>query len=89
MSERRRCARHRVLKPGTIEFNRAGGISCLVRNLSAAGACVEIESPFGIPETFILAISGERDLHHCKVAWKGGKRMGIAFVEAAAQPTAA
>ncbi len=77
--ERRRVVRRRILKSGTIAFNRAGGISCSVRNISNAGACLEIESPFGIPDEFALVIDGDHIQHPCHVAWRRDKRMGVAF----------
>jgi hypothetical protein len=43
MLERRKLSRIRTLKPGTINFNRAGAISCVVRNLFA-DRCLEIAS---------------------------------------------
>jgi hypothetical protein len=45
MDERRKLPRHRTLKAGSISFNRAGGIDCRVRNLSPAGACLEVAFP--------------------------------------------
>jgi len=59
MLERRQTARHRVLKAGTMAFNRADGISCMVRDLSVAGACLEIACPFGIPDDFTLVIEND------------------------------
>jgi hypothetical protein len=44
MEERRKVLRHRTLKAGVISFNRAGIIDCRVRNLSPAGACLEVAS---------------------------------------------
>lgn len=44
MDNKRTAPRHRVLKAGTIEFG-GGGISCTVRNLSASGAALDVESP--------------------------------------------
>ena len=79
MNERRNSARHRVFKSGTIEFNRAGGISCTVRNLSATGACLEVESPLGIPETFALFMANDHVAHHCRVVWRSEHRIGVAF----------
>jgi hypothetical protein len=79
MNERRDSARHRVLKAGTIEFNRAGGISCTVRNLSATGACLEVESPLGIPETFDLFVTSDHVARHCRVVWRSEHRIGVAF----------
>ena len=44
MEERRKIQRHRTFKAGSIGFNRAAGIDCRVRNLSPAGACLEVAS---------------------------------------------
>lgn len=62
-----------------IEFNRAGGVSCTVRNLSETGACLEVESPLGIPEAFDLMIASEQIIHHCKTVWRSAHRIGVAF----------
>ena len=79
MRERRKTTRYRVLKGARIEFNRAGGLSCTVRNLSIAGACLEVDSVLGIPDSFRLMIDGDRALHHCKIAWRSTQRIGVAF----------
>ena len=79
MNERRTCTRHKVFKAGTIEFNRAGAINCTVRNVSVAGACLEFESPLGIPEAFDLVIRVDRALHHCTVIWRSAGRIGVSF----------
>jgi hypothetical protein len=80
MNERRSNPRHRVLKAATIEFNRAGGVSCTVRNLSATGACIEVESPLGIPKSFDLMIKDEPPIHHCEVVWRTVHRLGVSFI---------
>jgi hypothetical protein len=80
MNERRSTSRRRVLKGGTIEFNRAGGVSCTVRNLSDKGACLEVESPLGLPESFDLMIGSDRHMHHCKVVWQTVHRIGVEFI---------
>ncbi len=79
MIERRSCPRQRVFKAGLIEFNRAGVISCTVRNLSAHGACVEVATPIGIPEWFDLLIASENVMHHCRMVWHSERRIGVAF----------
>lgn len=56
MVETRSAPRHRVLKAGTIEFG-GGAIDCVVRNLSATGAALEISSQVGIPEKFALVVT--------------------------------
>ena len=79
MEERRKVQRHRVLKVGTLRFNRAAGIDCRVRNLSAAGACLEMASPVGIPEDFVLVIGSDRFQQPCHVIWRRGNRVGVEF----------
>lgn len=79
MLERRKTSRHRILKPGTIAFNRGGGISCMVRNISEAGACLEVASPLGIPDDFTLVIESDHVQRPCRVAWRREKRIGITF----------
>jgi PilZ domain-containing protein len=79
MSEHRKIARRRVLKAGTISINRAGGIDCTVRNLSDAGACLDVASPLGIPDDFDLVIGDDHSHHPCHVIWRSDKRIGISF----------
>ncbi|MGD0147807.1 MAG: PilZ domain-containing protein [Xanthobacteraceae bacterium] len=79
MADNRNTQRHCVLKPGTISFSRGGGIDCTVRNLSGTGACLDVASPFGIPDEFILMIRGDHYQHPCRVVWRSEKRIGIAF----------
>ena len=60
MDERRKAQRLRALKGGTIAFNRAAGIDCRVRNLSPAGACLEVASQIGIPDDFVLVVGYDK-----------------------------
>jgi hypothetical protein len=79
MDEKRSVPRHRVLKTGTIEFG-GGGISCTVRNMSVAGAALDVVSPVGIPETFTLVV--EHVSYPCRIAWRKPARIGVTFVDA-------
>lgn len=79
MDERRKARRGRTLKAGTIAFNLAGGISCRVRNLSPAGACLEVTSQIGIPNEFVLAIDYDKSRQPCHAIWRSDTRMGVAF----------
>lgn len=74
--DKRSTPRHRVLKAATISFG-GGAISCVVRNLSASGASLEVVSPIGIPDTFALEM--EDGPHQCRVIWRKEKRIGIRF----------
>jgi len=80
---RRRAARQRIFKAGTIAF-AGGAISCTVRNISETGANLEVAAPFGIPRLCTLIIDGENMRHECTVAWCTEKRIGVKFAKPAA-----
>jgi hypothetical protein len=79
MEERRKVLRHRTLKRGSISFNRAAGIDCRVRNLSPAGACLEVASQVGIPDDFVLVIEHDHLREPCHVIWRTALRLGVEF----------
>ena len=79
MNERRKIQRHRTLKAGSITFNRAGGVDCRVRNLSPAGACLEVASQVGIPDEFVLAVEIDHVKAPCHVIWRTATRLGVEF----------
>lgn len=79
MQERRQVQRHRTLKAGSITFNRDGGVDCRVRNLSPAGACLEVASQLGIPDEFVLVVEIDHVKAPCHVIWRTATRLGVAF----------
>lgn len=83
-TERRTAQRMRTLKAGTIVFNRAGGIDCRVRNLSAKGACLEVASQVGIPAEFVLVIEHDGLRRPCQVIWRNSTKLGVEFSAGAA-----
>ena len=80
MDERRTSPRHRVLKAGTIEFS-GSKIDCVIRNISATGAAIEINSPIWFPDSFVLAVASDRSARRCHIIWREEKRIGVAFDE--------
>ena len=78
--ERRGDQRRRVLKKGSIEFG-GSAIDCSIRNMSDAGAMLEVESPLGIPREFTLVVSSDGIRRDCRVAWVREKRLGVEFKE--------
>jgi hypothetical protein len=77
--ERRRVARHRTLKGARITFQgHRVSIDCAVRNLSDRGACLKVESPIGIPDTFDLVLDSAT-VRHCRVTWRKATQIGIEF----------
>jgi PilZ domain len=76
MDEHRIASRQRVLKRGSIEFG-GGAIDCMVRNISATGAALDVASQLGIPAQFTLVTDGNH--LPCRVVWRKEKRIGVAF----------
>jgi hypothetical protein len=79
MDEKRKVPRHRTLKAGSISFNRAAGIDCRVRNMSPAGALLEVASQVGIPDDFTLVVEADQLKQPCHVIWRTATRMGVEF----------
>ena len=67
-----------MFKAGTIEF---GGtkIDCVIRNISATGASIEIKSPLWFPDSFVLVMTTDGITRGCHVVWRKGRRVGVTF----------
>jgi hypothetical protein len=80
MSDLRHVPRRRTYKAGRIGFNSGGAvITCLIRNLSDGGACLAVESPIGIPDTFNLVFDSGEPSRVCEVVWRKAKQIGVVF----------
>jgi hypothetical protein len=79
MDENRKASRKRVLKAGAIEFSSGGAISCIVKNLSATGAALEVQSPMDIPDRFKLVVQADGLNQACHVVWRKERRIGVTF----------
>ena len=78
MANQRKAARRRILKSGTIILGKKAHLPCSVRNLSEAGARLEVQATFEIPSTFLFAMPG-RQLRTCKVIWRTDRQLGVDF----------
>ncbi|MGH6771221.1 MAG: PilZ domain-containing protein [Xanthobacteraceae bacterium] len=80
MAERRKVPRHKTYKAARIAFDEwRAAITCLVKNLSGAGACIAVESPIGIPDTFDLVFDSGEPGRACHVVWRTAKQIGVEF----------
>jgi hypothetical protein len=50
-----------------------------VRNVSPAGACLEVVSQVGIPNDFLLVIEHDHLNQPCHVIWRTATRLGVEF----------
>jgi hypothetical protein len=78
MVDYRKAPRRRILKSGMIAYGDQS-IECTVRNLSTTGASLEISTPLWLPARFTLVIPSDGLRRRTRVAWRKGKRMGVAF----------
>lgn len=80
--ERRRSTRRRVLKSGRILIDGKSVITCTVRNMGPDGVRLEVPSVLGIPDSFVLEISGE-SRRQARVTWRQEKALGVELLAAA------
>ena len=80
LKEARKTRRRRVLEIGLIRFgDMPMGWSCVVRNLSEAGAALDIGSQVGIPDQFTLIVLPQKKIYSCNIIWRKERRIGVAF----------
>ncbi|SFJ92346.1 PilZ domain-containing protein [Bradyrhizobium sp. cf659] len=80
MIEKRAAQRHRVFKGGKITFENSG-VACTVRNISADGAAIDLETPVTLPQSFTLSIARDNFVRSCRPVWRSDRRVGLAFVQ--------
>lgn len=55
-------------------------IKCVVKDISATGACILVAVPEVVPDYFKLRIEGKRVLlPKCRVRWRSGNEVGVQF----------
>lgn len=79
--ERRKLPRQRTFKGGTILFQPGGTMDCVVRNLTAAGACLQLTHSAALPDHFALIIKPESVKRSCAVVWRAADRIGVCFAD--------
>jgi hypothetical protein len=85
MVETRKTNRRRVLKSATIEFDRSAH-SCSIRNLSDAGAALELPYAVPVPHEFKLVLESNQMTRLCRVIWRRENRLGVSFAYAGNEP---
>ena len=71
--------RKRVLKKAQIVFKgRGAAIDCVILNLADRGACLKVESPLGIPDSFDLMLD-HATVGNCRVTWRKATQIGVEF----------
>ena len=64
----------RIIVPGKV--SEAG---CIVRQISPAGAQLDIDPGWILPQSFWLRLVGDTRMHVCSVVWREGEHVGVEF----------
>jgi hypothetical protein len=85
MEEKRKHPRTEINEPA---FVSSGGsvMSCVVRNISAEGAAIDVDNPAFVPPRFRLVMANGSSVRECRIAWIQQKRIGVTFVAMPQQP---
>jgi hypothetical protein len=80
MDEKRKYPRTEINEPGYVS---SGGsvMHCVIVNLSAEGAAIEVDNPVFVPSCFRLVRANDPSVvHDCRVIWSKKTRIGVMFV---------
>jgi hypothetical protein len=81
--DKRRTDRRRVLKSGTIEFGAkvVSALPCTIRDFSETGAKLRLDSPLWFPDQVRLSSGDRGERRPCRVIWRDGRQVGVAFTD--------
>ena len=58
---------------------RGSTMDCVVRNMSAGGACVEFDNTAKLPDEMRVTITGKGCSFFARMMWRRADRVGLAF----------
>ncbi|WBL82119.1 helix-turn-helix domain-containing protein [Bradyrhizobium xenonodulans] len=84
MSDHRAATRHHTLRTGIVEFDNGTGsiisVPCTIRDVSATGARLQLNSSAWVPEQFAVIFTGGLR-KACRLAWRRERLIGSAFAD--------
>ena len=81
--------RRRMLKSGVIAYNnRFCTLPCMVRDVSATGARLRVDTSVSAPDTFELIIESDGLEASAEVVWRRANELGVRFIGAPRQVAA-
>ena len=82
MLKERRSVRSRSFLKATIRFyNRNVTIDCVVRDISPAGAKLEVDRTYVLPQEFDLEVPQRSAVYPCELKWRKENAAGVRFKE--------
>ncbi len=80
-SDKRRAARHRVLKEGKIVLpNNWSVVDCCIRDISETGARIRCKDQRAVPNDFKLLLIAENRIRDAHVVWRRDDQLGLQFI---------
>lgn len=82
ISEKRKVCRSSLERRVWIDLGDGSPVvECVLRDISDTGAKLLCTAPKELPDQFVLRLSMDgRVARKCRVAWKSGNEIGVAFV---------
>jgi|SRR5580698_9299453 hypothetical protein len=82
MQDRRRFPRTRCFKGAKILSHNHAAVPCIVRDISAEGAGLQLSGSVALPAEFDLCLDTGRRMRQCRVMWRAANEAGIWFAQA-------
>lgn len=85
MPDSRKIDRLRSLLRGHVIFNAgASSIDCIIRNISAAGARLDMADSVALPTEFDLSVPHRGRTYRVRIVWRHEGQIGVEMTEGAA-----
>jgi PilZ domain len=81
MPERRKLVRTRVLKGAKCFIAKSSVIDCVVRDLTDAGAGIDVPNTIDLPETLDLTLNGGHSIRPARSVWRTINKIGVEFTD--------
>lgn len=79
--DRREGQRRRVARAAVLMCTQTGAsIPCVVLDICHSGAKLGLDASLLLPERFVLSIEREGIVAECRMGWRRGNAMGVAFL---------
>ena len=79
--ERRKTERVAVRTPAKIMLPRSDApLDCIATNVSDGGAQIHVRGA-DLPDVFVLHFNDSGKQRHCRVVWRQGAEIGVAFTD--------
>lgn len=80
-AERRLFARTTISKSALLFFDAQRGVfTCRVRDITNHGAGIEVHNLSLLPQNFELTFDNFRTIRECRLVWRQGDHVGVAFL---------